>query len=287
MLGRMEKLMPVFSGGRPKPHAPRVAIADDFRTRSYFLGDIVALGGNKQKSLTSHGDIAEGHARLIEPDGTILRFQVGSGCELLPALRRLSRYMAKRPVDAVSLSIGSYLTLHSLKRELGLPAFTLQDIPDNRERIMGLLGPELRESIALLENLAKTVPVFVSIGNEGRHYFNVYLLARGVIAVGSQKPDGSLWEYNGCSPYQRIYEETFHVPVPVQERDGRLNGFSLLHPEEPIRPDTRVHIPSDRVSLQDATQPESRPGGSDRLLIETSYAAPQAAMKEALKRVSS
>lgn len=299
---------------------PVLAIVDEFKVRNYPLLLKETYGELRGDAYATHGDIVKAHALNTVPDLNIQKFQVSSlGSQLYydinPALEDLHEQVkARRRFDAVNVSFSVPLSFKTLREELKAPKLAphtvhryRDDIIDRLDRLAFVdltpeewkildrngydLGAEARASIQFLDEIGEKAPVFVAAGNEGPHSLNALLLAKNAVGVGATIPIHMTAPYSGRNSLIKQWAEVHKKAVPVLADYGdELKGFGLK-PLKDRQPyywtfEKPVIIPLSRLKTHRMNREKvwEAQGWTSRVLTGTSYATPQVAAREALKR---
>lgn len=300
-----------------------LAIVDDYQGSGIpaFAKKRSLLGRLMMESPTngfvSHGHIVEAHARMSTPDINIYRVQVPYHTRLgqtffdvRTALRGLKQDLdTGKPIDAVNLSFGLSIPLERIRKDLKIPELTAENLPLYRDTILKEMKnikldtlPELsglgflkrgqktylQDTIALLEQIAQKTPIYLSAGNDGINYVNLFSLAKGVTTVGATGTESGATEYSGKNGLVQKWAQATRRLLPIKTRDGQLAGFALTRDNHPKRfaytTNRRVLIPADALKMRWWGRWWAGLKGAfvvNCALSGTSFAAPQVAARQA------
>ncbi|MEI7473504.1 MAG: hypothetical protein WCK67_01890 [bacterium] len=74
----------------------------------------------------------------------------------------------------------------------------------------------------------KKIPVFLSAGNSGEEYFNLYSLARNVQTIGATDYNGNLAPFSADNTLMTEFQQGIFNVTPIKNKNNIIQGFDLL-----------------------------------------------------------
>ncbi|WP_373532120.1 hypothetical protein [Vampirovibrio sp.] len=310
----------------PPKAGPLLAIIDDYQTG--LIPAFVKKPTPSSKllleaptnGLASHGHVVEAHAKITSPNIRIERIQAPlkknwgkQETDIVEALQILNRRLeTDKSIDAINLSFGLALPIERIQQDLNLPELNAQNIHRHRERILkefdqiqfsppllGIKGLHLwgegqkkyiQKAMALLSEIARKKPVFVSAGNAGKDNINVLSLVKGVHSVGAGGIKPGLADYSADNSLIRHWAKATKRFIPIKNEQGQLMGLTLddiNHPKKGSRNHGQeVLIPLNALKMRPCGQGKwvnglERAGIMNSVLSGTSFTSSQVAAQKA------
>lgn len=241
----------LFSGGT-------LAIADDFicdpglpsSVQLDAKNQLFNKGGLQGLFKSSHGAIVEAHARMVNQDVMVRRYQVNTAkvndFEPTQALENILKDIQDGvQIDAVNLSMGVPVSFSSIAKSLDIADLHGENLPQYKDEILKRLdevdfssekefcetfGIEnyaeyLKTLIDLVSAISATgTPVFVSAGNSKKGSLNMLLLADGVMGVGASYK-GEPIHYSGANALVTLWRNVAQSVQPVFEAGKQFVGL--------------------------------------------------------------
>jgi hypothetical protein len=301
-----------------------LGILDDFEHPTIPLYHHPGEGAEfRYDVFTCHGDVTGAHALMHNPNIYIKARQVpltsdGKNHNLHRGLQKLNKELEASPrnMDALNISFSQDVSLDRLRNDLDIPEITIKNLPDYRDYIVHSLhkikfaeafdakmGTETqdrlktnrnisemyKDCIDMVEDLAQKTPTFISAGNQGHEMLNILLLAKNIHGVGSIDKDGKPCQYSGRNAFVKIWAKTDKKFLPVLGNYGDLAGFRLVNYDYPKRflklNEYKPQLSVERAYfLTQADSPWEDPDWVEHEQTGTSFASPQAATREVLRR---
>lgn len=190
-----------------KSNAPvkKIALLDDFTNKSIYID------ADDTPDLP-HGEVVKRFIQEGAPNAKIEIFKMTASsdgsiraADVNRALDKVLEQIDKgEKYDALNISAGNYLSFAEVSKELG-KSITPANLEQNSGSIKQLLfkqntgerGIQLKAEFDKIEKISsKGVPIYMAAGNQGRDYFNMYSLAKGVRSVGSLESNGKKADFS-------------------------------------------------------------------------------------------
>lgn len=249
--------------------SPKIALIDEFRYNAVKVD-----WDNKPDMI--HGEAVETFIKAGLPNAEITRFDTNlDDMSLNKALGEILNSDTK--FDAINISKSSYVKIDDLAEITGVKV-TAQSLKKDKDLIKEKLFASsykdtevIKDIIKKLEYLAsKGVKIYISAGNKGKDYLNLYTLADNVNVIGATNKYGVLKTDFSCNnSLVTKWNKGVYCVHRIKSPDGQ-KGFD-------INEDGKIDI-----SLNKTTSKIKIP---QHYVYGTSFAAPDALVKD-LKKIA-
>lgn len=244
--------------------SPKIAVIDEYKRR------VVRVDWDKKPDMI-HGEAVETFIRAGLPNADITRFD--TNLDEVSVKRALDEILnSEQQYDAINLSKSSDIKIDDLSSLIGykVTAKSLkQDKDIIKERFFASPYKEAQDIKAIIKKMellaSKGVKIYVSAGNKGKDYLNLYTLANNVNVIGATNKYGVTKAPFSCdnSLITRWSKGVFNINK-IKDSTGN-SGFD-------INEDGRADI-----SFNDTTAKLKIP---EHYVFGTSFAAPNALVRD-------
>lgn len=248
--------------------APKIAVIDQFKN------NVIKVDWDNKPDML-HGDAVESFIKSGLPNAQISRFDTNlNESSVQSALDEILK--SGVAYDAINLSKSSDIKLSNLSKLVGFEVSHQNLLKDKniiKEKFFNSPyqeAQEIKHIIKSLEKLASQgVKIYVSAGNKGRDYINLYTLADNINVVGAANKYGVAKTQFSCdNPLVNRWCKGVYAVKKLTDKDGNI-GFD-------INEDDKIDI-----LAKDTTSKIKLPA---QKIYGTSFAAPTALVMD-LRRV--
>lgn len=259
--------MTFLSNNGPKTYV----IVDNYKTKTMDI-DADAIAD------LSHGEVVEKMLLSKHPDAKIIRYDVAGGKKELDgdtkkiedAFDDISKRIdSGEKIDGVNFSFADNKKISTISKCVK-GQICNDNISEKESTVKSSIYSKLNSPSEAIESIekvtSKNVPVYMSAGNDGPEYYNMFGLAKGVTQVGALNAKGEKSRYSSNnSDVQKWAQGDFEVSF-LKNDSGKIIGYDYTG-------DGKMDLSADQSSTKGLVE---NMFGTDQDINGTSFASPLA-----------